>query len=82
MICCSDGALYRQNLQLARAFAPDFIWLLNGPRTGGSVNDAANRQGVPMFASELFGGGRVSRELSQNQRRRLPGNVVAGYVGR
>lgn len=62
MICCSDGALYRQNLQLARAFAPDFIWLLNGPRTGGSVNDAANRQGVPMFASELFGGGRVSRE--------------------
>ena len=62
MIEVEDKTLYQKNLELAQAFAPDFIWLLNTPHSGGSVNDAAQRQGVPMFASELYGGGRVSSE--------------------
>ena len=68
MISRSQDGLYEKNLALARAFAPDFIWVFDEARNGGSVNDAADRQGVPMFASELFGGGRISRESFRRTR--------------
>ena len=77
MIQHAPPELYARNLHLARAFSPDFIWLLERPPVGGSVNDAACRQRVPMLASELFGGGRVSRASFQRTRQGLYGVMAA-----
>ena len=71
MISHSKGDLYEKNLALAHAFAPDFIWVFDEARNGGSVNDAADRQGVPMFAAELYGGGRISAESFRRTREGL-----------
>ena len=71
MISQGAGGLLEKNLELARAFSPDFIWVFDETRNGGSVNDAAKRQGVPMFASELFGSGNISRESFRRTREGL-----------
>ena len=52
-----EKGLFKQNLALARVFGAPFIWLLGAFNDNRSVNSAAARQGVPMIAAELGGGG-------------------------
>jgi predicted deacylase len=55
-----DAALFARNLALARAFAAPLLWVLGGGDKAPSMNGAAARQGVPMVATELGGGGTVT----------------------
>jgi predicted deacylase len=55
-----DAALLRRNLALARVFGAELLWVLGGGLQAGSVNGAAARQGVPMVATELGGGGTLT----------------------
>ncbi|MEM7429477.1 MAG: succinylglutamate desuccinylase/aspartoacylase family protein, partial [Pseudomonadota bacterium] len=52
-----DEDQFARNLGLARAFGAPLIWLLGAFNDNRSVNSAAARQGVPMIAAELGGGG-------------------------
>ncbi len=52
-----EKGLFKQNLALAKVFGAPFIWLLGAFNDNRSVNSAAARQGVPMIAAELGGGG-------------------------
>ena len=54
--------LSRKNLELAEAFGAPLIWLMGALNDNRSVNSAADRQGLPMIAAELGGGGQVSPE--------------------
>jgi predicted deacylase len=60
-----DETLLRRNLELARAFGAELLWVLGGGLKAGSVNGAAARQGVPMVATELAGGGALTRAALQ-----------------
>ncbi len=51
--------LFERNLDLARAFGLDYIWVLGSYNDDRSLNSAAARCGVPMIAAELGGGGGV-----------------------
>jgi predicted deacylase len=55
-----DATLFRRNLALARVFGAELLWVLGGGLQAGSVNGAAARQGVPMVATELGGGGTLT----------------------
>lgn len=60
----ADPALYAQNLALARAFGLPLIWRLGALNDNRSVNSAAERQGIPMIATELGGGGGLDPHLT------------------
>ena len=57
MINPSPDGLYQRNLDLAKAFGVDLIWLLGELNDKRSVNGAAERAGVPMMACEIGGSG-------------------------
>ncbi len=61
---CADSALYEANLALARAFGLPLIWRLGDQNDDRSVNAAAERQNVPMIATELGGGGGTDPEIT------------------
>ncbi len=69
---CADSALYEANLALARAFGLPLIWRLGAQNDDRSVNAAAERQAVPMIATELGGGGGTDPEIT--------GHAEAGLV--
>ncbi len=60
-----DDVLFRRNLALARVFGAELLWVLGGGLKAGSVNGAAARQGVPMVATELGGGGTLTPSALQ-----------------
>ena len=53
----SDDAVGTRNHELARAFGAPYCWIMSTVNGDRSFNAAATRQGVPMFATELGGGG-------------------------
>lgn len=57
-----DGSLSQDNMALARVFGAPLIWVLGAHNDDRSVNAAATRVGIPMIATELGGGGQVSRD--------------------
>ncbi|MYF88888.1 MAG: succinylglutamate desuccinylase, partial [Boseongicola sp. SB0676_bin_33] len=63
---CKDRALYEANLDLARAFGLPLIWRLGAQNDDRSVNAAAERQDVPMIATELGGGGGTDPEITDH----------------
>lgn len=60
MVNASPGDLFARNMTLARAFGVELIWVLGEMNDNRSVNAAAQRVGVPMFACELGGKGESS----------------------
>ena len=58
-----DGSLSPANMALARVFGAPLIWVLGAHNDDRSVNAAATRCGIPMIATELGGGGQVSRDV-------------------
>ncbi len=54
------------NLELARAFGLPLIWELGINNDNRSLNSAADRQGVPMIATELGGGGGVHPAITND----------------
>lgn len=60
----ADAALAAANLALARAFGLPLVWELGAHNDNRSVNSAAERQGVPMIATELGGGGGVEPAIA------------------
>jgi len=61
-----DKTLYASNLALAEAFGLPLLWVLGGFNDDRSLNSAAVRQGVPMIATELGGGGGVNPEITND----------------
>jgi predicted deacylase len=59
-----DADLYAANLELARVFGLPLIWVLGSFNDACSLNSAAERNGVPMIATELGGGGGVDPEIT------------------
>ena len=60
----ADPDLGAANLALARAFGLPLIWELGANNDNRSLNSAADRQGVPMIATELGGGGGVDPAIT------------------
>ncbi len=58
----STGELGERNRALADAFRAPYCWVMGVGNDNRTVNSAAERQGVPMFATELGGGGNVNTE--------------------
>jgi predicted deacylase len=75
----ADEQLYAQNLDLARAFALPLIWELGPHNDDRSVNGAAERQGIPMIATELGGGGGVDPAITNATHTGLLGCL--GHLG-
>ncbi len=63
MPCAGD--LGTDNHRIAAAFGAPWCWIMGDSNDSGSVNGAAARQNVPMFATELGGGGNVNPEHVQ-----------------
>jgi len=61
-----DKTLYASNLALAEAFGLPLLWVLGGFNDDRSLNSAAVRQGVPMIATELGGGGGVNPKITND----------------
>lgn len=61
-----DKTLYARNLALAEAFGLPLLWVLGGFNDDRSLNSAAEREGVPMIATELGGGGGVNPEITND----------------
>lgn len=61
-----DKSLYERNLALAEAFGLPLLWVLGGFNDDRSLNSAAEREGVPMIATELGGGGGVNPEITND----------------
>ncbi|MCZ4312797.1 succinylglutamate desuccinylase/aspartoacylase family protein [Comamonadaceae bacterium G21597-S1] len=95
--CClptrtADAGLAERNLALARVFGLPLIWVLGGLNDQRSLNAAAERAGVPMFAAELGGGGGVDPAVTDATEAGLyrllrhvgvlPGTVQAGAAPR
>lgn len=59
----SPGELGGSNQRLAEAFGCPLLWLMGATSDDRSLNAAAQRQGVAMFAVELGGGGRADPAL-------------------
>jgi len=59
----TQQSLFEANLKLARQFAAPLAWMLNSNNDNRSVNAAADRQGVPMIAAELGGGGGCDQSM-------------------
>jgi predicted deacylase len=59
-----DAAVYRASLALGAAFGLPLTLLLGALNEDRSFNAAAERQGVPMMATELGGGASVSRGIA------------------
>lgn len=59
----ADAALFARNMALAEALGMPTIWILSGFNDSRSLNAAAERAGVAMFAAELGGGGGVEPGL-------------------
>jgi len=58
-----NQSLFQSNLELARHFGAPLVWMLNSNNDNRSVNAAADRQGVPMIAAELGGGGGCDQSM-------------------
>jgi len=58
----SPGELGERSRALADAFRAPYCWIMGVGNDNRTVNSAAERQGVPMFATELGGGGNVNPE--------------------
>ncbi|MDF1748573.1 MAG: succinylglutamate desuccinylase/aspartoacylase family protein, partial [Alphaproteobacteria bacterium] len=65
MINGGEGALYEENLALARAFGAPLLWQLGALNDARSVNGAAQMAKVPMMACELGGRGDVEPTMIQ-----------------
>ena len=78
----ANADLRAANLALARAFGLPLIWELGAHNDNRSLNSAADRQGVPMIATELGGGGGVDPEITVATERGLM-NCLAhlGVIG-
>lgn len=59
-----DAAVYRASLALGAAFGLPLTLLLGALNEDRSLNAAADRQGVPMMATELGGGASVNRGIA------------------
>ena len=60
----ADPKLRAKNLALAHAFGLPLIWELGANNDNRSLNSAADRQGIPMIATELGGGGGVDPQIT------------------
>lgn len=60
----ADETLAAQNMTLARVFGLPLIWRLGAMNDNRTVNGAAERQGIPMIATELGGGGGVDPTIT------------------
>ena len=67
----TDPDLRAANLALAEAFGLPLIWELGNMNDNRSLNSAAERQGVPMIATELGGGGGVDPDITNATERGL-----------
>ncbi|MFK7765367.1 MAG: succinylglutamate desuccinylase/aspartoacylase family protein [Roseobacter sp.] len=68
---CSDMGLAERNMDLARALGLPLIWRLGALNDNRSLNSAAERQGVPMIAAELGGGGGIDPSITNQAERGL-----------
>lgn len=57
MVNRSPDGLFERNMALVRAFGVELVWLMGAMNDDRSLNAAAQRRGVPMFACELGGKG-------------------------
>ncbi len=57
MVNPSPGGLFERNMALVQAFGVELVWVLGAMNDDRSLNAAAQRVGVPMFACELSGKG-------------------------
>ena len=60
-----DEKLFEKNLELAKVFGINTIWVLGENNDNRSLNSAAYRAKIPMIAAELGGGGGVDPEISK-----------------
>ena len=75
----TDPDLKASNMAMARAFGLPLIWELGNMNDNRSLNSAAERQGVPMIATELGGGGGVDPDITNATERGLMN--LLGHLG-